>query len=121
MINHDTEIGYLPTGGRFGTPTASVPSAPGGQSSRYYPADATAVASPVPTQPITGKKQQWSWAYQIMPYIEQGNAWSNFQYPSTTTAGDVAVLGNPVKVLTCPSRRLGTIILSTTGSSWTSP
>jgi prepilin-type N-terminal cleavage/methylation domain-containing protein/prepilin-type processing-associated H-X9-DG protein len=103
MINHDTTIGYLPTGGRFG----SAPTAPSGASSRFYPADAAALAVPPPTQPLTGKKQQWSWAYQILDYIEQGNVWSIG--PSNSTSGDLAVLAQPVKILSCPSRRLPTI------------
>lgn len=102
MINHDTEIGNLPTGGRFGSLPGSTPSVAALQNfSRFYAADAPGVSSPPPSQPMTGKKQQWSWAYQILPYIEQGNMWA--------LTNDAQVLSSPVKILTCPSRRLSTL------------
>jgi prepilin-type processing-associated H-X9-DG protein len=64
------------------------------------------------TTPASGKDQQWSWAYQILDYIEQGNLWSN----PNSTAGDNAVLANPVKTFTCPSRRAGTIVTDSNGT-----
>lgn len=103
MMNHDTTIGYLPTGGRFG----AAPTAPSAQSTRFYGGDAATAVTPAPTQPLTGKKQQWSWAYQVLPYIEQDNLWA--LGPANVAAQDLAVLAQPVKVLSCPSRRLPTI------------
>ena len=49
------------------------------------------------TVPATYQTQQWSWAYQILPYVEQQNLWSN---PT-----DSVVQGTAVKVFYCPSRR----------------
>ena len=56
-----------------------------------------------------GKQQEWSWAYQILPYIEQGNLWSN--------TDDTVVAGTPVKMYFCPSRR-SPVALS--GGAWQS-
>jgi prepilin-type N-terminal cleavage/methylation domain-containing protein/prepilin-type processing-associated H-X9-DG protein len=51
----------------------------------------------VGSAPAQGKTQAWGWAYQVLPYIEQYNLWSN---PT-----DSAVQGTPVKLYFCPSRR----------------
>ena len=108
MIHHDTTIGYLPTGGRFASAPAvntMIPNA-NNLSSRYYAADQTTNSGP--QQPVTGKKQQWSWAFQVLPYVEQDNLW---QVKDSTGSGnsvtaDLYVLGSPVKLFTCPSRRI---------------
>src|SRR3954449_5438337 len=60
-INHEATLKYLPTGGASNPST--VPT--GGKSSRF--------SSTTSTSPATGKDQQWSWAYQVLPYIEQDN------------------------------------------------
>src|SRR5207245_9425525 len=39
--------------------------------------------------------QAWGWAYQILPYIEQGALWSN------TT--DLEVASTPIGIYICPS------------------
>jgi hypothetical protein len=44
-----------------------------------------------------GSAQDWSWLYQLLPFIEQGNVWSN---PS-----DNVVKQAPIKTYFCPSRR----------------
>ena len=49
------------------------------------------------TTPANYTRQTWSWGYQILPYIEGGNQWSD---PS-----DQVAAGVPVKVYFCPSRR----------------
>src|SRR5262245_48383975 len=53
---YETTVRYAPTGG---VPTPTPPAA--GLSSRY--------ANNTPgAKPVTGKTQQWSWAYQILPF-----------------------------------------------------
>jgi len=103
--NHDSTIGYLPTGGRIlSAPTVNpaIPSA-ASKSSRYYPADQTTEPVP-PLQPLTGKKQQWSWAYQLLPYVEQDALAQSANSPG----GDAFVVQQPLKLFSCPSRRLAT-------------
>lgn len=48
-------------------------------------------------QPATFKTQAWSWAYQLLPYVEQKNLWEN---PS-----DAVLRATPVAIYYCPSRR----------------
>jgi prepilin-type N-terminal cleavage/methylation domain-containing protein/prepilin-type processing-associated H-X9-DG protein len=97
-VNHESTLKYLPTGG------VTMPSPPAaGASSRFTSASATT--------PASGKDQQWSWAYQILPYIEQDNLWNQLN----TTAGDNAVLASPVKAFGCPSRRAPTTVSDTNG------
>ena len=48
--------------------------------------------------PRSAPDQDWGWAYQILPYIEQYSLWSN---PS-----DVDVAAVAVRLYFCPSRRL---------------
>jgi len=47
--------------------------------------------------PYTGEKQQWGWAYQILPYIEQQNLWA--------LPDDRDIMQTPVDGYFCPSRR----------------
>jgi hypothetical protein len=47
--------------------------------------------------PADYDKQQWSWGYQILRYIEQDALWAN--------PNDVQVSGTPLKLYFCPSRR----------------
>jgi prepilin-type N-terminal cleavage/methylation domain-containing protein/prepilin-type processing-associated H-X9-DG protein len=47
--------------------------------------------------PMTAPDQDWGWAYQILPYIEQQNVWRN--------PDDVAVAGAVIALYFCPSRR----------------
>jgi len=100
---HDSTVRYFPTGGAPApgpTPLTGVPS------SRY-----TSVTSETPA---TGKNQQWSWAYQILPYVDQGNVW---QLPNSVvgdfgdiTTGQIGVRGTALKVFSCSSRRLATAV-----------
>lgn len=47
-------------------------------------------------QPLAAPNQNWGWAYQILPYIEQKNAWQ-----STPEVAAAAV----IPIYFCPSRR----------------
>jgi prepilin-type N-terminal cleavage/methylation domain-containing protein len=49
------------------------------------------------TRPADYQTQHWGWGYQILPYIEGGNLYSN---PS-----DQTVASTPVSLYFCPSRR----------------
>jgi len=108
---HESTVGHLPTGGRFG----SAPAVPFSTtvSSRYYRADQSNAPVVTPTTPITGKYQQWSWAYQLLPYLEQDNLWqlnqsagNNATTDGTVPGAPTTVLGSPVKIFSCPSRRI---------------
>jgi prepilin-type N-terminal cleavage/methylation domain-containing protein/prepilin-type processing-associated H-X9-DG protein len=100
-INHENTIRILPTGGSLSAPVAN-PSAPN-TSSRYW--DPTSMQQSG-SQPHTGKKQQWSWAYQILPYVEQDALWTF----ANNAAGDQFVLGQVAsRVFNCPSRRPATV------------
>jgi prepilin-type N-terminal cleavage/methylation domain-containing protein/prepilin-type processing-associated H-X9-DG protein len=105
--NHDSTVGYLPTGGRFGSaPTVAFSTS---LSSRFYPADMISAPANPPTTPVAGKKQQWSWAYQLLPYVEQDNLWASKTQDAQgnpTVAGDGFVLQSPAKLFSCPSRRI---------------
>src|SRR6266513_3831118 len=73
-VHHDTTVGYLPTGGRIGSaPTVAFNN---NYSSRFYAADQVSAPPSPPNAALTGKKQQWSWSYQLLPYVEQDNLWS---------------------------------------------
>src|SRR5262249_40171588 len=95
FANHESTVRYFPTGG------STSPTAPAaGASSRFQSATAST--------PAIGKTQQWSWAYQLLPYVEQENLW-NYENPGAniarnTTAADNIVRLTAVKVFSCPSR-----------------
>jgi prepilin-type N-terminal cleavage/methylation domain-containing protein/prepilin-type processing-associated H-X9-DG protein len=106
FANHEFNLRYLPTGG-YTTPTAQAPANP---SSRYVPYTAVLnnITVPASSSPATGKDQQWSWAYQILPYIEQDNVFNL----DNTTNGDTAVRAAQMSLYTCPSRRAPTTVNS---------
>jgi prepilin-type N-terminal cleavage/methylation domain-containing protein/prepilin-type processing-associated H-X9-DG protein len=57
--------------------------------------------------PLIGKEQQWSWAYQLLPYLEQDNVYNQtdaFGNPNAWYA-DSFVRSSPVTAFNCPSRR----------------
>jgi prepilin-type N-terminal cleavage/methylation domain-containing protein len=85
--NHHGTHGFLPTGGSgYSVPRTMI----GGT-------------------PAIGKQQDWSWAYQILPYMEQGNLWAN--------TDDTFVAGTPLKMYFCPSRRTPVAL---SGGAWQS-
>ena len=82
FANHESNLQYLPTGG-YNPPTKST----NNPSSRYYPYSALAQGSiRRPPAPDNRQGSQWSWAYQILPYMEQENL---FQQPNTAAHDDV--------------------------------
>jgi prepilin-type processing-associated H-X9-DG protein len=105
--NHESAIGYLPTAGRYasdGSPPAVLFN--NNKSSRYYKADTNVAPLVSPNSPITGKYQQWSWAYQLLPYLEQDALWQINQQNGDSVNSDIQVIGSPVKFFDCGSRRI---------------
>jgi prepilin-type N-terminal cleavage/methylation domain-containing protein/prepilin-type processing-associated H-X9-DG protein len=73
---HDSEHGYLPDGG-------------GGW---WQPRSKSDTG-----MPLIAPHQDWGWAYQILPYIEQGNIW--------TLSADTEVAKQAIPLYFCPTRR----------------
>jgi len=82
----DSDFRYFPTGGVIYSKLSTLP--------RVNAAN---------NQPYTGKDQVWSWAYQVLPNMEQDNLWA------LGATFDAQVLASPFKSMTCPSRRAPTI------------
>jgi prepilin-type N-terminal cleavage/methylation domain-containing protein/prepilin-type processing-associated H-X9-DG protein len=80
--NHHDVLGFFPTGGwKWSTP----PTFQDGK-------------------PVTGCGQQAGWGFQVLPFIEGGNAWGGGQ--ATTDEDRIrAAVGTANKVFFCPSRR----------------
>jgi prepilin-type N-terminal cleavage/methylation domain-containing protein/prepilin-type processing-associated H-X9-DG protein len=82
------------TGGNL--PTGGDPLAPAQPLDLRFPSTAANLA------PIVGLNQPWSWAYQLLPHMDQENLWSS------PAAQDGAVLAAPVNAFSCPTRRVPT-------------
>jgi prepilin-type N-terminal cleavage/methylation domain-containing protein/prepilin-type processing-associated H-X9-DG protein len=105
LANHESTIRYLPMGGNLPpAPSSANPS------SRYAAFPGGAADITTVTSPQTGKYQQWSWAYSLLPYLELDNV---FNAPNSTGInGDQAVSSFPFKGFSCPSRRAPTVVSS---------
>jgi prepilin-type N-terminal cleavage/methylation domain-containing protein/prepilin-type processing-associated H-X9-DG protein len=73
----------------------------------YFPAGGWNWTTPptyVNGQPAVGADQQAGWGFQILPYLEGGNAWKGGQ--ATTDLDRILVaVGTPNRVFFCPARR----------------
>ena len=76
-MNHESAMQYFPTGG-WGCCSS--------------PGNRTMING---NTPAVGTSQNWGWGYQLLPYIEQANLWSN--------TNDTTVAATPVKTYGCPS------------------
>jgi prepilin-type N-terminal cleavage/methylation domain-containing protein/prepilin-type processing-associated H-X9-DG protein len=105
--NHEFNLKYLPNGGYY-APKAMNPNA----SARYTPLSQVALGGATPavaaTSPMSGKEQQWSWAYQLLPYLEQDNLFNSANNATLAGQGDPYVIQQMVRGFTCPSRRTPT-------------
>jgi prepilin-type N-terminal cleavage/methylation domain-containing protein/prepilin-type processing-associated H-X9-DG protein len=105
-VNCEHNTKYLPTGG-YVTPTGMNPNV----SARYTPLSQVLGTGPTPTTaastPQVSKDQQWSWAYQLLPYLELDNLYNIVN--SNGNPGDTQVQGTAIKTFTCPSRRAPTL------------
>ena len=72
------------------------------------------------TIPATAPQQEWGWAYQILPFIEQDALWktpagtpasSTFPNPNYLPSGDQLVVSTSLPIYICPSRRGPTVLL----------
>ncbi len=79
FLQHDSQFRILPDGGKG--PRWLAPTRLGSGPGNYN----------------TAPRQNWGWAYQILPFIEQEALWSNAQ--------DQVVLGTPIAAYHCPTRR----------------
>ena len=59
--------------------------------------------------PASFDKQNWSWPYQILPYMEQLNLWGN--------PDDASVMATPTATYFCPTRRSPTKFLVYSGGT----
>ena len=73
----------------------------------FLPHDSTtwdhAPSYAAPGQPLTGKQQRAGWLFQILPYLEQNNVWSQAGAGSVAQA-QINAIGAPVKTYFCPAR-----------------
>jgi prepilin-type N-terminal cleavage/methylation domain-containing protein len=81
FLHHNDMLRHLPDGGEY-------------WDTGRYPRSWTDTGH---TNPATTPNQNWGWAYQILPYIEQGNLWVH--------QNDTEVRETLVPVFFCPSRR----------------
>jgi prepilin-type N-terminal cleavage/methylation domain-containing protein len=92
---HDV-TGHFPTAGKNG---CESPIHPNIASNCATDPDYTHHSSPYtfPTGDTQTRRTEWSWAYQVLPYIEQGNVFNTTNH--TTARRSV------VKIFHCPTRR----------------
>lgn len=72
--------------------------------------------------PATAPTQAWSWAYQILPYMDQMPLWSySTSTAGTTDNGDPYVRAAAVPAYFCPARRQPTVFNVTISSATFTP
>jgi prepilin-type N-terminal cleavage/methylation domain-containing protein/prepilin-type processing-associated H-X9-DG protein len=79
-LHHDTHKVY-PTGGWYG----------------IFWGDPDTALQKSDGKPSTLKDQSWGWMYQVLPYIEEENLWSE--------SNDLVIIRDGPAMATCPSRR----------------
>jgi prepilin-type N-terminal cleavage/methylation domain-containing protein len=89
---HDV-LNYLPHGGKNECDLPVDPSVPAGR----CPPPPTTPPSPQCCGPRPGTREEWSWTYLVLPYVEQETIFKN--------ANDAVVQGNLVGIFYCPTRR----------------
>jgi prepilin-type N-terminal cleavage/methylation domain-containing protein/prepilin-type processing-associated H-X9-DG protein len=102
--NHDSAYGSLPTGG--GSASGGACCAWAGN--RTW--DSTQNAPAVSTQ------QNWGWAYQILPFVEQDALWRTPPGSGSPPQGDLLIVQTPQKLYTCPSLRQPMVLNTNYGS-----
>jgi prepilin-type N-terminal cleavage/methylation domain-containing protein len=115
---HDTN-GYLPDGGKNKCNTPYSVFMPAADRARCDAANAdpnddygccAPYDGPFPSgTSLQDKRMEWSWPYQILPFIEQ----ENLQRATSNTT----VIRSPIKIYVCPSRRQAKLYGSGAGHS----
>ena len=96
---HDVNGGF-PTAGKNGCEAPIHPNvAAACATGNPDPPDNAPINAPytVPTSNLSVRRQEWSWAYKLLPYIEQDNVFRH--------ANDTTVRRSVVKTFHCPARR----------------
>lgn len=88
--HHDTHLVFPSAGGFAAAPWG------GADAVRAWHTSAGAVPGPPSEVPSIHNDQNWNWAYQILPFIEQSALWME--------PNDNKVKASPVKIYFCPTR-----------------
>jgi prepilin-type N-terminal cleavage/methylation domain-containing protein/prepilin-type processing-associated H-X9-DG protein len=107
--NYESTNGYLPTSGST-NPLPPVDRL--SWSPRYTPWNFefgvwAKTRADAPRRPQPGKYQQWSWTYQLLPFLDNEPLFNatDANGVGNSLAADAVVRATPVKLFTCPGRR----------------
>jgi prepilin-type N-terminal cleavage/methylation domain-containing protein len=94
FASHHAALGCLPGGGEV------------------WNSDRTWADPKTKTVPEVAPKQEWGWAYQILPYVEQDNLWRTpYTLPGRAArSGEELTFGTPIAIYFCPTRRPPTVL-----------